>query len=653
MKVRSLRYALVTVTSVLTAAVCSAAYAETFVVPNSYIIQRTSSYIGSLSEEQVRYTIVRPSEFFDVVVPTRYDAQMTSAARRTREVLDPLKVRADCAEILKDPTVATCDPNRWLTFHALPNDPKLSMQWHLVDGSGNGADVKVATAWEYGTGNAETLVGVIDSGIFQSHPDLTPNLWVNPSDPINNKDDDGNGYIDDVHGVNAHFRTSNPEDLDGHGTHVSGIIAARGNNGTGVSGVMWSASIISASVAADGSGGFSDDALLAAYDYFYNLKRAGHNVRVINASYGGAVPVADEFDAINRLRSVDVLLVAAAGNETSNLDKKPSYPASYDLDNIITVAATGPTGRIAFYSNYGESVDIAAPGGDSSLGKKIYSTYSTTVADGAEYVGLQGTSMAAPVVTGAIGLLASQRPTLSGAQLKELILSKADSLSHLTSYVKNGRFLNLGAAASSPGAPDLCPNDPDKTEPKACGCGVPDTDTDSDGTPDCQDGCASDGQKKTAGVCGCGVADTDIDGDMAPDCNDGCVSDGQKTSAGTCGCGVSDADADGNGVADCKDPQLAGVSPPLPTLKSAKGKVIVTMTPREGVKYFLKVVVQEPKGKKTTPKPKTVYHSSDVPSMTLTKLKSKSKLTISYTYYYQGTKTVSSNYSATRTIGVK
>jgi hypothetical protein len=408
-----------------------------------------------------------------------------------------------------------------------------------------------------------------------------------------------------------------------------------------------------ASAANDASNFFSSAAILRAYYYFYNLKRAGHNVRVINASFGGDDWSQPEYDAINALRSVDILLVASAGNDSRSLDLIQQYPASYDLDNIITVAATGPTGQLSYYSTYGQSVDIAAPGGDRHAGAQVYSTLSPSLSSGASYGYKHGTSMAAPVVTGAIGLLASQRPSLSGAQLKALILSTADSLPQLASYVKNGRFLNLGAAAASPGAADLCPSDPNKTEAGVCGCGVADTDTDGDGTADCLDGCPSDGQKKGAGSCGCGVPEADTDGDGTADCVDGCVADGQKTGAGACGCGVSDGDADGNGTVDCKDPQIVGVTPPTPMLKSTKGRVTVTMTPKAGVKYFLKVVVQEPKVKKTTPKPKTSYISADDAATTLTKFKSKSKLTISYAYYYQGSQTVSSSYSATRAITVK
>ena len=654
MKARLSRYATVVVIALLSVVSCAPAEAEdTFVVPNSYIIQRNASYAGALSEDQVRYTVEQSSEHFEVVLPHGYEGQMAAAARTSKELIDPRKVEADCAEILKDPTIAACEPNCWRKAHAVPNDPSFNLEWHLRDSSSYAADVKAPRAWDYGTGGAATLVGVIDSGINVSHPDLSPNLWINPGEPVDGIDNDANGYVDDVSGVNTHFRTSNPEDLQGHGTHVSGIIAARGNNGSGVSGVMWQGSLIVASIANGASNQFSGDAVLQAYYYFYDLKRAGHNVRVVNASFGGDDWSLQEYNAINSLRAVDILLVAAAGNEPRSLDSIPHYPASYDLDNIITVAATGPTGQLSYYSTYGQTVDIAAPGGDIRAGVQIYSTVSPSLSSGASYAYNQGTSMAAPVVTGAIGLLASQRPSLSGAQLKALILSTADSLPQLASYVKSGRFLNIGAAAASEGAADLCPSDPNKSEAGACGCGVADTDTDSDGTADCLDSCASDGQKRIPGACGCGVADTDSDGDGTPDCTDGCRGDGEKTGGGLCGCGVSDADDDGNGTVDCQDPQIIGVTPPPPALTSAKGKATITMTPKDGVKYFLKVVVQDPKGKKLIPKPKTTYYSSHVASRTITKLKSKAKLTVSYAYYYQGSKTVSSSYSQPKRISVK
>jgi subtilisin family serine protease len=576
--------------------------------------------VGILSADQVRYTIVKPTEYFDVVVPDRSRVQI-SAASVGREVLNPSKVEADCAEILKDPTVTSCEPDVWERIQAVPNDPYFNAQWHLRDTSHSG-DVSAATAWEYGTGDSSTIVGVLDTGIYQAHPELSPNLWTNPSDPVDGIDNDRNGYIDDVHGANTALVTGNPEDLDGHGSHVSGIIAARGNNGAGVSGVMWQASVVVVSAVVDNSGWFSRDGIISGFNYFYDLKIRGDNVRVVNASFGSSSYSLGIYTAISRLRSVGVLVVAAAGNEHANNDVVASYPANYDLDNIISVAATGWTRRIASYSNYGQNVDIAAPGGDADLGGEssmVYSTYSSNVAGGSNYRYLQGTSMAAPVVTGAIGLLASQRPTLTGAELKALLLSYADSLPQLTSYVKDGKYLNVGAMAASAGGTDSCPEDPNKVR---------------------------------AGVCGCGVADTDSDADGTADCLDGCVADRDKTTPGSCGCGLSDEDADGNGTLDCRDPQISGVVPPTPSLRSAKGKIAVTMTSRAGVKYFLKVVVQEPKREKT-PKAKTTYYSSDAATITISKLKSKSKVTISYSYYYQGTKTVSSGYSAARSSVVK
>jgi subtilisin family serine protease len=584
---------------------------------NRYIIERRSTAVSALSADEITYTTVKGNEHIDVVVPDRYVAQVSAMSRSTAEVLDPDKVVDDCAEIMKDPTVASCEPDILHHAFVVPDDASFHLQWYLRDVLRD-ADVEAPSAWDLATGSSGTLIGVLDSGVFQNHPDLSPNLWTNPNDPVDSLDNDGNGWVDDVHGVNTALGTSSPEDLSGHGSHVSGIIAARGNNALGVSGVMWRGSLVVVSAAGNGAGGFFSSDLVEGLDYLCDLKEAGHNLRVINASFGSNSFSGPMFNAISRLNDADVLLVAAAGNEDTNNDVIPSYPANYNLPNVISVAATGPTQELAYYSNYGSSVDIAAPGGDVSRGGDaglIYSTYSTSVTNGSLYKYLQGTSMAAPVVAGALGLLADRRPSLTGAELKSLLLSTADTLPQLTSVVNSGRFLNVANLVALGEPIDNCPDDPAKMSPGACGCGVADGDSDGDGTHDCADSCP---------------------GDVG------------KTSAGLCGCGVSDVDANKNSTPDCKDPVLAGVVPTVPKLKTTKGKVTVTMTARSGVLYLMKVTTKLGKGKA-----KTSYYSAAAPTYTISGLKAKTSVTVSYQYYLSGSPVVSSSYSAAKKISSK
>jgi subtilisin family serine protease len=497
-------------------------------VPDRYIVQRSSRSVAALSAEQVRYTVVKPSKYFDVVAPLRSAISSQSHTTARRAYYNPAKVMADCAEIKKDPTVTTCGPNFIYRISAIPNDSSFSSQWYLDDPSRN-ADVRAPAAWDRGTGSSEVLIGILDSG----------NMWSNPNEPVDGLDNDGNGYVDDVLGVNTVTHTSNPDDPNGHGTHVAGIIGARGNNGSGIAGVMWRVSLIGVRAGRSDTLELDGDALIAGLNYFYDLKREGHNVRAVNASWGGGPFDSNLRQAIAQLNTVGVLLVCAAGNSSRSNDTTPHYPSDYDLPNVISVGATGPTKRVSWYSNYGNSVDIAAPGGDSDFGASgyIYSTYRAATPGQGAYRGIQGTSMAAPVVTGAIGLVASQNPALTAAELKSLLLSSADTVSALTPYVNQGRFLNIGAMSSAAaGGNDECPSDPNKVAPGSCGCGVADADANGNGTPDCQD---------------------------PPD---GCPEDSLKAAPGVCGCGVSDDDGNSNGTIDCLDPKVAGVVPLVPAI---------------------------------------------------------------------------------------
>lgn len=311
----------------------------------------------------------------------------------------------------------------------LPDDPFLPQLWGL-DSPVEGFDINAPEAWSITTGDEEVVIAVIDSGIDYSHPDLVDNLWVNPLEiPGNGLDDDSNGYIDDIYGIDSHNGDSDPFDDNSHGTHVAGTIAAQGNNGAGVTGVAWNAKIVSCKfLGASGSG--STAGAIECLDYILGLKHRGENIVATNNSWGGSFFDQTLFDAIERHSNEDLLFVAAAGNSARDNDTTESYPTNYELPNIISVAAMNVLGDRAWFSNYGiTTVDLFAPG------ESIYSTY-----PGDRYEYLDGTSMAAPHVTGALALLASQGQT--GQLAKAVLLATTAEHSALEGLTANG-ILNL------------------------------------------------------------------------------------------------------------------------------------------------------------------------------------------------------------------
>ncbi len=262
-----------------------------------------------------------------------------------------------------DPDVEYAEPNYYRYAMATPDDAYFDRLWGLhntgqdVNGTGGtaDADMDAPEAWEITTGSNSVVVAVIDSGVDYNHPDLSANIWTNPDETAGNGiDDDGNGYVDDVRGWDFVDDDNSPDDSNGHGTHVAGTIAAVGNNSTGVTGVSWAAEImVLRFLNAFGLGTIADE--ISAIEYA-NAKGA----HVINSSMGGAGFSQAEKDAID---ASSALVVCAAGNEGSDNDSTPSYPASYTSSNIITVAATDQDDNLASFSNYGAtSVDVAAPG---------------------------------------------------------------------------------------------------------------------------------------------------------------------------------------------------------------------------------------------------------------------------------------------------
>ena len=341
---------------------------------------------------------------------------------------------------LKDnPAIEVIEPNyRVHISSTIPDDSFFFQQWALYNygQSINGyqgkvdADIDMPEAWDYSQCSKSIVVAVLDTGLDYTHPDIDGNVWNNPEETLDSLDNDSNGYIDDIRGWDFVNDDNDPMDDNTHGTHVSGILGAEGNNTTGISGVCWKIRIMPLKVLdATGSGSISD--VLIAIDYAIKKK-----AKIINASYVGTNYSRLEYNAILRARDAGILFITAAGNtETGpgiDIDRYPRYPASYDLDNIIAVAASDQNDDIAYFSNYGQiSVDVSAPG------VNILSLH-----PGSGYIYLSGTSMATPHVSALCALLWSVAPSLSYKTVKSIILNTVDVIDSQASLTLTGGRVN-------------------------------------------------------------------------------------------------------------------------------------------------------------------------------------------------------------------
>ena len=339
-----------------------------------------------------------------------------------------LSMQAIAKTLAADASIRYVEPNYRREFYGMPNDPLVSQMYGLHNtrqtGGTLGADIRAPEAWETTAGGTGVVVAVMDTGVKLDHVDLAPNLI--PGYDFGSGDDDPSP--DPVSGVE-------------HGTHVAGTIGAAGNNGIGVAGVNWNSKIMPlkiASVVTNIFGieeaGLTLDAILAALEHAVTS-----GVKISNHSYGGSYFSGVEYEMIGYALAHDHLVVAAAGNSAANNDVTPGYPASYNLDNIVSVAATDADGLPAWFSNYGgQSVDIAAPGVD------ILSTYMYDTVDA--YEKLSGTSMASPHVAGVAGLLKSIAPWATYAMLRDALLlgSRRDPV--LEGVVASSGHLDAAAA---------------------------------------------------------------------------------------------------------------------------------------------------------------------------------------------------------------
>ncbi|MEO7970852.1 MAG: S8 family peptidase, partial [bacterium] len=336
-------------------------------------------------------------------------------------------------ELAQEPSVEFAEPNFLIkpdqlspSAEVVPNDSRFSEQWSLRNtgqsGGRYGSDIGMPKGWHTSTGAQATVIAVIDSGIDFTHPDLANNEWTNPG-PTN----------EDLHGWDYIADSPTIKDEQGHGTAVAGIIAARGNNADGVSGVMWQASLMSLRVL-DNTGTGDIASAVEAIDY-----AVAHGAQVINLSWGTNNSSVALKSAIDRATKRGVVVVCSAGNDGQNIDATPYYPASFNSKGLISVAATGNTDQLASWSNWGNrTVAVAAPGSNI-----------LTTQMGGGYWSVTGTSAAAPLVTGVAGLTKSLRPSLSAAQVRSAIESNSRELSQLSSRVSSGGIVNAGAALSA------------------------------------------------------------------------------------------------------------------------------------------------------------------------------------------------------------
>jgi serine protease len=375
--------------------------------------------------------------------------------RATLVQVDPDDIEAALKQLEADPRVRYVEPNHLLSIAATPDDPSFNQLWGLHNTGQTGgtadADIDAPEAWDVETGSSGVVVGVTDTGVDFSHPDLAAQQWVNAGESCGSTDatnptcaqrtdgidNDANGYVDDWRGWDWVNDDNNPADDHNHGTHVSGTIGAVGSNGTGVTGVNWNVSIMALKFLNSAGSGTTADAIAAT---MYAAQNGAH---VSSNSWGGGPFDQSLLDAIEFGATRGMLFVAASGNDGKNNDPSPTYPSSYDSEAIVSVAATDHNDALAFFSNYGaKSVDLGAPG---------VNILSTTTGGG--YQAFQGTSMATPHVAGVAALLKARFPGASPYGLKTLLLRSVDPVASLAGKTTTGGRLNAFTAVS-------CDDDP-------------------------------------------------------------------------------------------------------------------------------------------------------------------------------------------------
>jgi subtilisin family serine protease len=373
---------------------------------------------------------------YDRLIDGRTRSRVGRGGARLMES-DSFDLETLLAFLEKQPDIEYAEPNYLLYANdTTPNDPLFPLLWGL-NPLLSPVHIGAVEAWDVTQGSSSIVVGVIDTGIDYTHPDLAGNIWSAPAPftvtiggvPI--------ACEAGTHGFNAITDACDPMDDHNHGTHVSGTIAGRGNNGIGVTGVNWVSSLIGGKfLSASGSGSTAD--AVDVIEFMMQVKAqfgSAANIRVLSNSWGGGGFSQTLLNAITEANTSDMLFVASAGNNARNNDLTPSYPASYPVVNVVSVASITSTGALSSFSNFGAlSVDLGAPGS---------SIHSTTI--GGSYATFSGTSMAAPHVSGAAALLLSSC-ALNTAALRTILLTNVTPLAALTGITATGGHLNVRAA---------------------------------------------------------------------------------------------------------------------------------------------------------------------------------------------------------------